>query len=55
MREGAEDEKGQVRMLLRGAGSYTGSDLARFPELCSHRAGRKVRKKAGTGEPGRSL
>lgn len=55
MGEGAEDEKGQVRMLVRGAGCYTGSDLAHFPKLCSHRAERKVRKKAGTGKPGRSL
>lgn len=54
MGEGAEDEKGQVRMQLRGAGGYTGSDPAHFPKLCPHRAGRKVRKKADTGKPGRS-
>lgn len=54
MGEGAEDEKGQVRMHLRVAGGYTGSDPAHFPKLCPHRAGRKVRKKAGTGKPGRS-
>lgn len=54
MGERAEDEKGQARMLPGGAGGYTGSDPAHFPKLCSHRAGRKVRKKAGTGKPGRS-
>lgn len=51
---GAEDEKGQVRMLLISASGYTGSDLADLPKWCSKTAGRKVRKKGGREKPGRS-